>query len=237
MPVLEVTIDAIKQQCMTCGATHAVPLMQGQAKARKAPYILADGDAIEVKVDGQVLAQVVTFVAADFAQIGAATAGEVAARLDAVLVGARADVDAGAVRIVSASAAPDTTAIEVSGGSARAKLGFDGRRQGARLLGVTKGAQTAVDTIDLPHCPECGVKECLIRTWDRCPAAFAASHHAQHRRCVNALAQHLRALGCSDPVAKRWHDAERAPPPDLDLTFPPGPIALAPVNGGAQRDG
>ena len=229
MPLLEVTIDEVAQQCLTCGATHRIPLRRGYAKARRGPYKLVDGDTLEVLVDAQP-AQVVTLRAVDVAQSAAATAHELAALLAAGLPGVTADVDGDAVRLLSASTA-DVTAIHVSGGTARAKLGFDGRRYGPRRLGVTKGERTAINTIELPHCPECGSKECLLRTWDVCPPAFAASHHAQHRRCVNALAQHLRALGYSDRAAKRWHDAETASPPDLDPNFPPGPLTLAPVRG------
>lgn len=220
MPILEATTDGIKQECLACGSVHTIPLKQGVSKSKKEPYALADGDTLEVKVNGQAAPHVVTFAAADFANIAKATAAEVVAKLES-LKGAKADVDGNAVRIVSTSSAVATTAVEVSGGSAREKLGFDGRAYGARVLGVTIGTgasrHTAPDTIDLPHCPDCGSKECLMRTWDTVPAEHAGSAHDEHRRVVNALAQHLRGLGFSDPGAKAIHEAEKHAPPDIDV--------------------
>ena len=229
MPVLEFTSTTIKQECAACGAIHTIPLKQGCSKSKKEPYVLADGDTLEVKVDGGT-SQVVSFVTGDFASIGAAQAAEVVATLNAALVGASAEADSGAVRLASASTQADSTAVEVVGGTAREKLGFDGRRYGPRLLGVTKGTgaqkQTAVDTIDLPHCPECGAKECLVRTWDTAPAELSETPHAKHRKSVNALAQHLKGQGYSEPDAKAKHDAETHGPPDCDADFPPGPMVV-----------
>jgi hypothetical protein len=222
MPILEADTTTIKQECLTCGGIHTIPLRRGYSKSKKEPYALADGDVLEVKVDGGA-PQVVTFAAADFGNIAAALASEVAAKLNAVIAGAVADDDGGAIRIVSGSVVAATTAIEVMGGTARSKLGFDGRRYGARMLGVTKGQgafkRTAADTIDLPHCPDCGSKECLVRTWDTAPLDVADKLHARHRRVVNALAEHLKGLGNSDPDAKQVHDAESRAPGDLDPDF------------------
>jgi len=221
MPIIEFSTAAIKQECLACGAVHSIPLKQGVSKSKKEPYALAAGDTLEMKVDGQAVAQVVLFTAADFADIKAATAVEVAAKLTPNLKGATADVDGGAVRLVSASSEAMATAIEVSGGTAREKLGFDGRRYGARLLGVTQGGgphrRTAPDTIDLPHCPDCGAKECLVRTWDRVPVEHSATLHAQHRRAVNTLAQHLKTHGFSDADARALHAVEAGPPPDVEV--------------------
>lgn len=223
MPILEADTTTLKQECLTCGGMHAIPLRRGHSKSKKEPYILTDGNTLELKVDGAAAPQVVTFAAADFADIGAALASEVAAKINATIAGAAADVDGAAVRILSASTTPEATAVEVTGGTARGKLGFDGRRYGARMLGVTKGQgafkRTAVDTIDLPHCPECNSKECLVRTWDTAPQEFADSLHARHRRVVNALAEHLKGLGHSDPDAKQAHDAESRTPSDIDPDF------------------
>jgi hypothetical protein len=230
MPILEADTTMLKQECLTCGGVHTIPLRQGYSKARKEPYALADGDTLEVKVDGAAAPQVFTFAAADFANIGAALAAEVVAKVSAAIAGAAADVDGGAVRILSASTVPGTSAIEVSGGSARGKLGFDGRRYGARVLGVSKGQgafkKTTVDTIDLPHCPDCDSKECLVRTWDTAPLEVADKLHARHRRVVNALAEHLKGLGHSDPDAKEKHAAEKTRPPDFDTEFALKRVAL-----------
>jgi hypothetical protein len=227
MPILEFSTTTIKQECLACGSIHTIPLKQGVAKSKKEPYGLADGDTLEIKVDGSPTPQVITFSADDFVNIGAATAAEVVAKINASLTGAAADVDGNAVRIVSASAAKGTTSIEVSGGSARSKLGFDGRKYGPRVLGMTigtgAGKHTAPDTIDLPHCPDCGSKECLVRTWDTAPPEVADSLHAKHRKVVNALAQHLKTHGYSDADAKVIHDAETAAPPDIDTASLTGP--------------
>lgn len=222
MPILEADTTMLKQECLTCGGIHTIPLRQGYSKSRKEPYPLADGDTLEVVVDGGA-PQLVTFAASAFADIAAALAGEVAEKVNTTLAGAAADVDGGGVRIVSASTAALTTAIEVTGGTARDKLGFDGRRCGARLLGVTKGQgafkRTAADTIDLPHCPDCGSKECLVRTWDTAPVEVANMLTARHRRVVNALAEHLKDLGHSDPDSREAHRAEKRRPPDIDVDF------------------
>ena len=233
MPILEVTDTYIKQECIACGGVHTIPLKQGCSKSKKEPYALVDGDTLEVKVDDEATPQVISFAIVDFASIGAALASEVAAKINAVIAGAGVDVDNSAVSITSGSNGPWTTSIEVVGGTARDKLGFDGRKYGARLLGVTKGQaaqkQTAVDTIDLPHCPDCGAKECLVRTWDSGPPEFADTPHAKHRKSVNALAQHLKGVGYSDPDAKTKHDNESAGPPDIDPGLPPGPVVVPSV--------
>lgn len=230
MPIIEADTTTIKQECLTCGGVHTIPLRQGYSKSKKEPFALADGDTLEVKVDGAPAPQVVTFAAADFANIAAGRAAEAAAKINATLVGAAADVDGGGVRIVSASTAPDTAAVEVTGGTAREKLGFDGRRYGVRMLGVTKGQgafkRTTIDTIDLPHCPDCGSKECLVRTWDTAPPEVSDKLTARHRRVVNALAQHLKSLGHSDPEAKQAHDRESRTPSDIDRDFVTRRIAL-----------
>jgi hypothetical protein len=240
MPILEFSITAIKQECVVCGSVHTIPLKQGVSKSKKEPYALLDGDTLEIKVDGAATPQVITFAADDFVTITAATAAEVVAKINASLTGAAADADNGAVRIVSASSARGTSSVEVSGGTARDKLGFDGRPCGARVLGVTIGTgaskHTAPDTIDLPHCPDCGSKECLVRTWDTVPPEHAASIHGRHRKVVNALAEHLKGHGFSDPDAKVIHDAETASPPDiLDTPSLTGPSRTLPSVRAAAR--
>lgn len=238
MPITSIDADELLQTCLACGAEHRIPLNKGLSKSKKEPYALADGDTLEVKIDGEAVSQTIMFSSADFEYIGAAQAAEVVTKIDAALVGGTADEDAGAIRIVSQSSAMETTAVEITGGTARRKLGFDGRRRGPLVLGVSKGdgpfKQTAVDTIDLPHCPDCGAKECLVRTWDQTPPGFENTFHGIHRRAVNALAQHLKATGYSDADAKAIHDDEPEPPPDIEPDFPlsgltlPKPPTLAP---------
>ena len=240
MPITTADDHEITQTCLNCGAGHRMPLRKGHSKSRRGPYVLVDGDTLELKLDGEATHQVVAFANSDFADIGNALAPEVAAKINAVLSRGLADIDDDAVRIMSNSVVMGTTSVEVTGGSAKSKLGFIGTKIGPLMLGVTKGTgatkQTAVDTIDLPHCPQCGARESLVRTWDTVPPGFEYSFHAKHRRAVNALAQHLRAQGFSDPDAKTKHDNEPGPPPEVEANFPPGPMKLtAPPPFGPSR--
>lgn len=230
MPITLIDATTLLQTCLNCGAEHTIPLKQGYSKSKKEPFALADGDTLDVKVDDETTPQSITFALADFADVNVALASEVVAKINATLAGAVADVDGGSVRLVSSLQVMGTTSIEVTGGTAMDKLGFDGRKSGPRMLGVTKGAgankRTAVDTIDLPHCPDCGAKESIVRTWDTVPPGWENTFHGKHRRAVNALAQHLRGQGFSDPDAKPTHDNEPGPPPEVQANFPPGPVTL-----------
>lgn len=230
MPITIADNNEITQTCHNCGAGHRMPLKKGHSKSKKGPFSLADGDTLEVKVDDETTAQAITFTSADFVDIGNALASEVAAKLNAVLLGGAADTDGDAVRVMSNSVVMGTTSVEVTGGTARSKLGIGTEKSGPLKLGVTKGTgaskQTAVDTIDLPACPDCGAMESLVRTWDTLPPGFENSFHNMHRRAVNALAQHLKGQGFSDPDAKPKHDSEPGPPPEIAANFPPGPINL-----------
>lgn len=73
------------------------------------------------------------------------------------------------------------------------------------------GRNGAPDTIVLPDC-ECGAHSNLCRTWDEGPK----DSRGNRRRAINALAQHLRAIGQSHPEAKEKHDSEARDPPDMD---------------------
>ena len=85
-------------------------------------FALVNGQTLEVKVDGQTTAQTVTFVTGDFADIGNATALEVAAVLTTQLASpaATGGTAAGAVTITSDSGGT----IQVVGGTANPTLGF-----------------------------------------------------------------------------------------------------------------
>lgn len=230
MPFTIADNNEITQTCLGCGAGHRIPLKKGHAKSKKGPFALAAGDTLEVKIDDEATPQVITFAAADFADIGNALASEVAAKINTVFTGGVADTDDDAVRILSNSVVMGATSVEVTGGTAQSKLGLGSQKAGPLKLGVTKGTgafkQTAVDTIDLPHCPYCGAKESLVRTWDTTPPGFEESFHGKHRRAVNALAQHLKGEGFSDPDAKPTHDNEPGPPPEVEANFPLGPMNL-----------
>jgi uncharacterized protein len=86
------------------------------------PYSLAGGQTLLVRVD-RGAEQAVTFRAADFADISQATAAEVAAALNATLVGCRASVVGGSVQLASDTEGTSSR-LQVTGGTASAALGF-----------------------------------------------------------------------------------------------------------------
>lgn len=85
-------------------------------------FALANGETLTVKVDGQSTEQTVTFLAVQFADIGNATAAEVASVLSSQLgsPSATGGSPGGAVTITSDSGGT----IEVTGGTANGALGF-----------------------------------------------------------------------------------------------------------------
>ncbi len=102
-------------------------------------YNLSGGETLTVKVDGEDTAQTVNFVGGDFAVGGAATAAEVAARIDSDLTGAGAFDAGGSVRIES-DLDGSGSSIEVTGGTANTALGFGTDEiKGFNSLDVTLG--------------------------------------------------------------------------------------------------
>lgn len=89
-------------------------------------YALSNGMNLLVKVDDGAV-QTVTFLTGDFAIIGAATAAEVAAKIDSVLIGAGSAADTNKVRITSDEDGP-ASAIHVTGGTSNTALGFSTSR-------------------------------------------------------------------------------------------------------------
>lgn len=85
-------------------------------------YNLSGGETLTVKVD-RGAAQTVNFVGGDFAVGGAATAAEVATRIATDLAGASA-ADAGGSPRITSDLDGSGSAIEVTGGTANAVLGF-----------------------------------------------------------------------------------------------------------------
>ena len=233
MPIQRLDSTTIEQVCAGCGAAHAIPIQQASIKARKGPYGLAPGDTLALEVDGK--PATITFGGRAIAAAGMTMATSAVTAIVGQLDVASVDADSDALRIISRSAGLGASSIRVTGGTAKDKLGLDGREHRPISLGVTKGSgdaqRTALDTIDLPHCPECGAKECLVRTWDRSPAELADSFFAQHRRAVNALAQYLLVEGLATPEAFAMHAAQSATPPDIDHRFPAEPLVLPPVPG------
>jgi hypothetical protein len=237
MPIQRVDSTIIEQICAGCGAVHAIPIKQASIKARRGPYGLSPGDTLELEIDGK--PETITFTARELAAEAMTLATAAAAVTAARLATASVDADRDALRIISRSVGLGVSSIRITGGTAKDKLGLDDREHRPIRLGVSKGSgdaqRTAPDTIDLPHCPECGAKECLVRTWDRAPAELADSFFAQHRRAVNALAQHLLVEGFAAPEALAVQTAANEAPPDIDHRFPAEPIVLPPVPGIVRR--
>lgn len=86
-------------------------------------YVLTDGMTLTFEVQGSV--RTVTFNTAEFVSIGAATAAEVAAVINAEAAGVTVDVDSNAPRITSDLKGTDS-ALGNFGGTALAVLGFTG---------------------------------------------------------------------------------------------------------------
>ena len=86
------------------------------------PFALANNDTLLVAINGGGV-QTITFVTADFVAIGAATAAEVAAKINAVLVGGRATVS-GLTVVILTDRRGTSASVNVSGGTANAALGF-----------------------------------------------------------------------------------------------------------------
>jgi len=110
------TIDTIKSP--TSGWSAAPALTCGNAE----PYVFTNGMQLTVKIDGQASAQTITFLTADFVAIGAATAAEIATKLD-TLVGGNAVAANGYVRVGTDTEGTDAS-VQVTGGTANALLAF-----------------------------------------------------------------------------------------------------------------
>jgi hypothetical protein len=233
MPIQRIDSTMLEQICASCGAVHAIPIMQASIKARRGPYGLAPGDTLELEIDGR--PETIVFTAREIAAEAMTLASAAATAAAAQLATVDVDADRDALRIINRSAGLGVSSIRVTGGTAKDKLGLDDREHRPISLGVTKGsgdfARTAVDTIDLPHCAECGAKECLVRTWDRAPDELVDSFFAQHRRAVNSLAQYLVLEGLAALEVLAMHAAALAAPPDIDHRFPAEPLVLPPAPG------
>lgn len=87
-------------------------------------YALSNAQNITVKVDGGAV-QTIAFLTAEFVSIGAATAEEVAAVINAKITGARATVTSTGTKVTITSDRKGTGShIQVTGGTANGALGF-----------------------------------------------------------------------------------------------------------------
>ena len=220
------------QVCAVCGAEHKISFGRGGLKTKTGPFTLSPGDTLVVAIDGT--PTTVTFRAGDFPDFSAVTSAQLAAKLSAALTGAAASDDSGGTLIESASTSP-SSCVEVTGGSARAALGFptDGRKDpgcGRPVLGVSggSGADAIKDknVMALRRCNNCGANECLVRTFDSAPSELDGTFFNEHRRSVNALAEHFKGHGWSHPDVAHEHAAEQHRPADINTAFPTKSVVL-----------
>jgi hypothetical protein len=208
------------QMCAGCGAEHRISLNRGAQKAKTGPVALQVGDTLVVRIDARPPATV-TFAAGDFSDFSRITAAELAAKLHRAFPGVVASDDAGGLLIESATTGPESR-VEITGGSARAALGFATNGNvdpcpGRPVLGISFGPGQMQDpsVLALRRCNDCGANECLVRTFDAIAPELDGTHVKEHRRAVNTLAEHCKACGWSHPDVAAHHAAETARPANI----------------------
>lgn len=113
------SVDGLANQTATFSAAAA-----SLECANAETYVLADLQTLTVKINGGSV-QTITFNTAEFVSIAAATAEEVAAVINAEIVGATATVTSGGTKVTITSDRKGTSSgVEVTGGSGNAALGF-----------------------------------------------------------------------------------------------------------------
>jgi hypothetical protein len=236
MPIKMMTVTPapghLIQICAACGAEHTIHFDRGSQKSKTGPFALKVGDTLSVKVDGTDL-EMVTFEAGAFPDFENVSATQLAAKLNSILKGSRAKEDFGGVLIESVNTGAESQ-IEITDGTARAALGFPNTLLDSWLsrpvLGVRLGNGDAVDknVISLRQCSDCGATESLYRTFDISPPELAGTFFHEHRKAVNALAEHMKSRGWSHPHAAAHHAAETEKPHDMEHEFPAKPCTPPP---------
>jgi len=218
--------------CAACGAEHTISFNRGAQKSKTGPVALNVGDTLVVRIDAAPPATV-TFAAGEFPDFARITAAELAAKLHAALPGVQATDDAGGLLIESATTG-EASRIEIVGGTARAALGFatDGRIDpclSRPVLGISFGAEQPQDKniLALRRCNDCGANECLVRTFDAAAPELDGTHLKEHRKAVNAIAEHCKSHGWSHPDLVEQHAAETRRPADIHAVFPDRPLELS----------
>jgi hypothetical protein len=221
------------QICAACGAEHMISFDRGAQKSRTGPFALELGGTLVVRVN-TAAPMTMTIAPGDFPDLGRVTAAQLAAVLNASIPGIHARDDAGGVLIESATTGAGSR-IEIIGGTARTALGF---ATGGRIdpclsrpvLGISHGTEPDVmknkDVLVLRRCNDCGSHENLIRTFDAAPPEHDGTFFAEHRKAVNALAEHCKSRGWSHPDVAADHAAETTRPVDIDPGFPERPSVL-----------
>ncbi len=115
--------DGVGDETATFDAAAAT-----QTSSNTETYVLSDGLTLTFGINGGSV-QTVTFNTGEFVAIGAATALEVAAVINAEATGMQADVDTAAVRITTDRLGTGAS-IDTFGGTAAATLGFSGSEAG-----------------------------------------------------------------------------------------------------------
>lgn len=103
-------------------AKSLTPIAATLTSANAQNYVLTNGQTLIVEIDGG-SAQTITFITAQFSDIGAATAAEVASAINSNLTGAAASASSGSV-VITSSTTGDSSKVEVTGGTANTALGF-----------------------------------------------------------------------------------------------------------------
>jgi phage tail sheath protein FI len=116
---LSVAIDGGGPSVATFNATAG-----SRTAVNAGPYALVNGQTLLVSVDGGA-AQTITFLTAEFVSIGAATATEVVAVINAKITGALA-TKPGAVPVITSDRRGTGSSIQVTGGTAAAAFAFPG---------------------------------------------------------------------------------------------------------------
>lgn len=238
MPIKQIDLTTapglLVQTCAKCGANHRINLDRGAVDTKQDPFSIPEGSTLELRVDGEATPQTVTFAAGDFPDFSAVTAAQLRDQLNASLVGTSSLLNlSGRGVTIESDAMGDTSRVEISGGSARAALGFPTNDIADPCpcrphLGSEVGPGLKnLDIILLRRCP-CRANEMLVRTWDVCDPRYAGSHFYEHRRAVNALAIHFKSQGWVDPACTAELAAETGSPSDVTPGLPATVINVPP---------
>jgi hypothetical protein len=230
MPIKQIDLTTppgfLVQTCAACGLERRIALDRGAADTKPAPFNIPVGSTLDVKVDAQPTPQTVTFDAGSFPDFTAVTASQLRDKLNASLTGALAVLNLGGAGVTIESVdTGDMSMVEVTGGNARAALGFptsgleDPCPCRPRLGREVAPGIRNVNIICFRRCP-CGGNEMVVRTWDVCDVKYAGSHFYEHRRAANALAIHFKAQGWLEPSCAAEINAEATNPPDITPGLP-----------------
>lgn len=102
------------------GYTDPAP---GDRLSGEGPFVLVDGTTLEIRVDGDEDTQTFVVQSADFAELGAATADELALAMARDLAGVYVQAEGTRVRIFSTTLGASSS-VEIVGGTAAAAMGF-----------------------------------------------------------------------------------------------------------------